>query len=236
MSLGECLTVAAYLVGAGAFWMAARRRQMASEGIAYLALAALVGGVIGAKIGEWAVANGAAWAAHPFAILEVRGGGRSILGGVLGGWIAVEIAKKRLGIRRSTGDLWALALPWGEAVGRIGCWFNGCCFGAPWSGPCAVWQHEAWRFPAQFLSSACAFAIGCFLWWPRKETLREGQLWHWYLMGWGACRVGIEFVRNHPSYDGMLSSAQWTALVILTIGVVLWRRDRERYLNATMPV
>lgn len=47
--------------------------------------------------------------------------GKSIVGGRLGGWMAVEWIKRRLGIAVSTGDLFAAPLAVGIAVGRIGC-------------------------------------------------------------------------------------------------------------------
>ena len=232
MPIGQTLTAAAYFVGAVAFWMAARQRKLATEGVAYLAMAAFVGGVLGAKMGEWALGNGALWGQQPLAVLEPQLGGRTILGGVLGGWIAVAVAKKRLGIRRSTGDLFAFALPWGEAVGRIGCWFNGCCFGALWDGPCAVWQHEAWRIPTQFLSALTAVGIGIIIW-SRRGQRREGEAWHLYLALWGVGRFVIEFGRDHPFGADILSPAQWIALVISAYGIMRLRRDRPPIIGAT---
>ena len=51
--------------------------------------------------------------------------GKTIVGGILGGWIGVELAKRRAGIRERTGDLFALPLAVGIAVGRIGCFLAG---------------------------------------------------------------------------------------------------------------
>src|SRR5207247_4937631 len=51
--------------------------------------------------------------------------GKTIVGGLLGGWIGVEIVKNRLGITRSTGDLFVFPLIFGMAVGRIGCFLTG---------------------------------------------------------------------------------------------------------------
>src|SRR5437899_2542448 len=117
MTLGFVLTMLAYSVGALVLYLAARERRMATEGIRYVALAGLVGGVLGAKVTELLLAHGQAAAANPGILLDPRLGGRTILGGVIVGWGAVEATKWRLGIRRSTGDLFALALPAGEAVG-----------------------------------------------------------------------------------------------------------------------
>ena len=52
-------------------------------------------------------------------------GGKTIVGGLLGGWIAVEVTKRVRGIHSRTGDLFAVPLCIGIAVGRIGCLLAG---------------------------------------------------------------------------------------------------------------
>src|SRR5438045_6526543 len=126
--------------------------------MAWLAIAGLTGGVIGAKLTEL-IFEGWPIKVAFVAGLDPRAGGRALLGGMIFGWISVELAKWRLGIKRSTGDLFALALPAGEAVGRIGCFLNGCCYGKACNVPWAVYQHGAWRHPAQLYASAVATIV-----------------------------------------------------------------------------
>ena len=85
--------------------------------------AAFVGGALGSKILYWAE-DPAATAAHwrdPMYLM----GGKTIIGGLIGGWIAVELMKKYVGISESTGDLFAVPLALGIAIGRIGCFLTG---------------------------------------------------------------------------------------------------------------
>src|SRR5438105_4199424 len=105
--MGTLFTALGYLTGAMVLFAAARRRGMASEGIGWVVLAGLVGGVLGAKVTEWAIGHPGLLLSHPEEMLDPRLGGRALLGGILGGWAAVEAAKRGLGIRRSTGDLFA---------------------------------------------------------------------------------------------------------------------------------
>jgi phosphatidylglycerol---prolipoprotein diacylglyceryl transferase len=175
MTLGSVLTAAGYLIGLLVFYLAARQRGLATEGMRHVALAGLCGGVLGAKLTEWGLGHWQTLAAHPGAMLDPRLGGRTIIGGVLAGWLAVEVAKWRLGIRRSTGDLFALALPAGEAVGRIGCFFNGCCYGVPSHVPWAVYQHGAWRHPAQLYAALIAAAIFGTLFALRNRICDSGR-------------------------------------------------------------
>ncbi len=51
--------------------------------------------------------------------------GKTIIGALLGGTLAVELARRHLGIRRRTGDLFALPITIGIAIGRIGCFLAG---------------------------------------------------------------------------------------------------------------
>lgn len=69
------------------------------------------------------------------------GNGKTIVGGLLGGWLGVEIAKRLQGIRTRTGDLFAVPLCIGIAVGRIGCLLAGLAddtYGKPTSLPWGV--------------------------------------------------------------------------------------------------
>ena len=230
MTPGTLLTAAGYVVGLLVFYLAARQRRLATEGMRHVALAGLSGGVLGAKVTEWGLGHWQTLASHPAAMLDPRLGGRTIIGGVLAGWLAVAIAKWRLGIRRSTGDLFALALPAGEAVGRIGCFFNGCCYGVPSHVAWAVYQHGAWRHPAQLYSALAAAAIFGTLFALRDRMLREGDLFKLYLVLYGASRFGLEFLRERNLAFGGLSLAQWVCLEMAMVAslalVVSSRRAR----------
>lgn len=198
MSLGELFTLGGFATGALILFFAARRQNLATPGMRIVALCGVLGGVIGARLCEWVLGGTQVLAQHPGAFLDPRNGGKSLVGGLFFGWLSVEIAKKKLGIRRSTGDLWALALPGGEAVGRIGCFFNGCCFGTPFSGWGAIHQHGEWRHPAQIYSALGAALIFAILWKLRDKLPREGDLFRCYLLLYGVSRFVIEFARQRP--------------------------------------
>jgi phosphatidylglycerol:prolipoprotein diacylglycerol transferase len=223
MTPGEIVTGLGYLTGGLVLFWAARTRGVATEGMGLVALAGFVCAILGAKVTQ-AVFEGA-----PQAALSVSAGGRSLLGGLLFGWLGVEVAKRRLGIRRSTGDLFALALPAGEAVGRIGCFLNGCCYGAETDGPLAVWQHGAMRHPAQIYSSVASMLLFGFLLWMRPRVRIEGELFRLYLVGFGAFRFGLEFLRWRESTVFGLSLMQWSCLELIVYGT-LWIALKERKL------
>ncbi|HEX8236150.1 MAG TPA: prolipoprotein diacylglyceryl transferase family protein [Abditibacteriaceae bacterium] len=228
-ALGAAFTTAAYVVGAAVFYFAARQRRLATEGMGWLALAGLCGGIVGAKLTEWVLMHPALLRAQPLAFFNPALGGRTLIGGVLVGWLCVEIAKQHLGIRRSTGDLFALALPAGEAVGRVGCFFNSCCFGVPTKAAFAVWQHDAWRHPTQLYLAFVAAAIFVVLWQLRNHMRHEGDLFKLYLLLWASSRFVIEFLRQRDVVAGNLSLAQWMCLEIAVMSTLLLLRHRIRF-------
>lgn len=227
MTLGEVFTGLGYLTGAIVFYWAARQKRLATEGMAKLAIIGFFGGILGAKLTEL-IAEGWPIRIPWSAILDPRLGGRALFGGLVVGWLAVEMAKRKMGIRRSTGDLFALALPAGEAVGRIGCYFNQCCYGTECDLPWAIYQHGANRHPAQLYSSASALFIFVGLMLVRKRVA-EGDLFKWYLLLFGVSRFLLEFVRFRPMLVGGLSPMQWFCLE-LAIGagaIFIIRRSRS---------
>ena len=79
-------------------------------------------------------------------------GGKTIVGGLHGGWAGVELAKWRLGIRHSTGDVFVFPLIFGMSVGRIGCFLTGLpdhTYGNHTSLPWAVNFGDGPRHPTQ---------------------------------------------------------------------------------------
>src|SRR5205085_2034721 len=169
-----------------------RARGFSTEGMRLVFLAALAGALIGAALLQYAseavtcaVGGGEPWlfwrrSLHEH-LLHLLLGGRTWLGALLGGYAGVELAKRPLGIVRSTGDGFALALPLGEAVGRLGCFFAGCCYGRETMLPWAAWQHGAWRHPTQLYSAAAALALFALMWRLRSRMPREGDLFKLYL-------------------------------------------------------
>jgi len=227
MIAGAFFTGLGYLVGAVVLWWAASQKRLATKGIGWVAFSGFAAGIAGAKLTQL-VAEGWPLRLPAAAALDPRSGGRALLGGLIFGWIGVEVSKRRLGIRRSTGDLFALALPAGEAVGRIGCFFNGCCYGEKCDLPWAVYQHGAWRHPAQLYSAVTAAGLFGGLLWARRHVKREGDLFLLYLFGFGLTRFLLEFVRWRETLFFGLSPMQWFCLELIVGSVVGWAIKSRR--------
>lgn len=212
-----------YLAGAAAFLAMAARRRLLTSGMVRVMTAGVVGGLICAALSQWLVAGEE---------------GKSIIGGIAGGYLIVILYKRRLGIRRSTGDLFAVAVSAGEAVGRWGCYFAGCCYGRPSTVPWAIYQHGAYRHPTQIYSSLAAAAILGILLLVERRRPPENTLW--FLQGTLYCiaRFVIEFYRAGPVTSIGLTAAQIACLVgLLFFGIGLGRllTSRVDHAHATAP-
>jgi phosphatidylglycerol:prolipoprotein diacylglycerol transferase len=204
--LAAPIYLVAYALAAFVFWQLANRRGMATDGIARVMAAGLIGGLAGANLIQ---------------LMATSVPGKTIEGGIAGGWLAVIWMKRRLGITRPTGDLFALAIPAGEAIGRIACFVGGCCYGKAAGVAWAVHDHGAWRHPAQlYLSVAAAACFAVLLIVERRQILPENGLF--YLGGLLFCadRFVVEFFRDNAPAAGM-TLAQWACCV--GAGIFAWK-------------
>ncbi len=105
-------------------WARERRSFAARPGSGWIAVAAILGAAVGSKVLFLLQFPDFAFARFPSA--EALLSGKTIVGGLLGGLLGVEIAKKRLGVSDSTGDLFTFPVIAGLAVGRLGCLATSC--------------------------------------------------------------------------------------------------------------
>jgi len=201
--------VALGLLTAGAVFLAeARRRGRLDEAMGWIVAGALLGGAIGARLSTlWGYVD---TAAHPTLTGAVADGGKSILGGLSGAYVGALVAKRILGYRRSTGDVFVPAVALGMAVGRVGCFLTE-QIGTPTSMPWGVHvspeaaariPHCPWcasgvaMHPSMLYEIAfhlVAFAVVLRL---RGRLSVEGDVFKLYLLGYAVFRFWVEFVRG----------------------------------------
>ena len=215
MIWGPTFTGLGYATGISVFWILARKRGLRGDHTLVLAVTAFVCGTLGAKVTQ-ALVQGS-----PASALDPSVGGRALLGGLVAGWIGFEVAKAKLGLRSSLADAVAPALAAGEAVGRIGCHFNTCCYGTAFEGPWSVRQHGLDRHPAQFYSALFAAVLFVALTAIRRSALYPGATFHAYLALWGAGRFGLEFFRERDAVIGTLGTMQLASLETAVAGTAI---------------
>lgn len=144
--------------------------------------------------------------------------GKSIMGALPGGWIGVEMAKKSLGYRETTGDRFALLLPVPLILGRIGCLYAGCCGGK--MGSLGQWPSVQVEITFQIFALAALLIL-------RRNQWQTGQHFHLFLIGYGLFRFFHEFMRATPKPFFGTSGYQWIALATVFAAVIAYRRRTE---------
>jgi phosphatidylglycerol:prolipoprotein diacylglycerol transferase len=222
------IAYAAFMLAGLAVFLLARRCFTTTGGLARLParerlvilLAAFVGGVLGAKL-PFVFVHGADWFGSAW-----LADGKTVTTGLIGAYVAVELAKLALGIRVKTGDAFALPLALALAVGRWGCFFHGCCYGTPTD---LLWGVDFGdgirRHPTQIYESLFHLTMALVLIAViRRGALRTQRL-KLYLIAYGVYRFLTEFIRPEPVYALGLTYFQWVALVMIAGLAMQWWYD-----------
>ena len=199
---------------------------------AALALAAFVGGSLGAKLpfalaaGPNAWLDGSAWFSD----------GKTIVAALIGAYLAVELAKWALDVRVKTGDTFALPLALALTVGRWGCFCNGCCYGTATDLPWGVWFRVPGPdgpqlmkcHPTQIYESLFHFAMAWVLLVLMLRDALPGQRLKLYLIAYGLYRFATEYIRPEPAWWLGLTFYQWAALALVAGLSLQWLAQGAR--------
>lgn len=185
----------------------------------------IVGCVFGALFGAKALAFVESINLYRDALGDPRSwlGGKTIVGGLLGGWVGVEIVKRIFRIRNSTGDLFVFPLIFGIAVGRIGCFLTGLpdhTYGVHSNLPWAVDFGDGPRHPTQLYEILFLIDWGIVLAVVfRRLKPSNGVLFRLLLLGYLLFRFFVEFIK--PRYNPYLGLSAIQLACALGAGVCL---------------
>ncbi len=176
--------------------------------------------MIGSKLLAWIEAS-------PEELLQINGwqsllGGKTIVGGLLGGWVAVELAKKYLHITRRTGDGYVLPLVLGIAIGRVGCFLTGLpdhTYGIATTLPWGVdFGDGIRRHPTQLYEIVFVLCWGALVWIRAQWPYSRGDLFRLFMFGYFAFRLLVEFIKPVYRPEG-LSAIQWASVIGMAMSV-----------------
>lgn len=224
-SYGVLLSVA-FVGGIALALVLGRRRGYPLEFLASTSLGMLMAGLLGARL-LYVAQNLPFYAEHPGDLLNFRQGGISIQGGVVAGFAACAPFFRFRGIPFANGfDLYAAPALLGMAIGRVGCFLHGCCYGRPARVPWAVtFPPEVLppvpRHPVQLyeLGLDLALMAAVLVWLPRVRF--AGQAFWLMVGGYGGIRFCTELFRE-GSLTGPLTPAQWLSLLFVAVGLAGW--------------
>ncbi|MEM7182591.1 MAG: prolipoprotein diacylglyceryl transferase family protein [Spirochaetota bacterium] len=159
-------------------------------------------------------------------------GQKTIVGGLLGGLVFVEIAKKILQIKKSTGDRMVKPLLSGMILGRIGCFLSGVYDGTHGKktefflgvdlGDGVV------RHPVQLYEIVFLVVLFLFLSYIEKYNLKNGFLFQLFLASYLLFRFFVEFLKPVPVFVYGLSFIQITCLVGICYYLILFFTHRKK--------
>jgi phosphatidylglycerol---prolipoprotein diacylglyceryl transferase len=197
-------------------------------------------GILGAKI-LYIINDWSTYAAHPreiFSLSTLQAGG-VFSGGLIGALLAAAwYIRKHHMPALGTCDAFAPGLALGHAIGRIGCFSAGCCYGVPtthWWGVTFTNPLAAELVgtplnqklePTQLFESAVELANFFILTWMLKRKKFEGQVFGAYLILYGVARYFLEFIRDDPGrgsvFGGVMSGTQLISIFLVIAGGLIW--------------
>jgi phosphatidylglycerol---prolipoprotein diacylglyceryl transferase len=184
-----------------------------------LIAAALVGGIAGSRLLGYF--DSPALLAEHWMELGRLVPGQTIVGGLVGGVIAVEWVKRRLGVEQPTGDIITVPLIVGIALGRIGCFLTGLedqTFGVatalPWGVDFGdgVSRHPTQLYEVLFLGALAAAIVS------GADRRQIGDRFKMFLLAYVTFRLAIDFLKPGVRLGG-LTTIQWVCLAVLAFYV-----------------
>ena len=222
----------------------ARRRRGEPFVMLVVVTGALLGGAVGERLSGLA-ARVSVGGPAPL-VWAWESGSRSVLGGLAGAYVGAVLAKRVIGHRERTGDLFAPAVALGMAVGRVGCLLTEAP-GRPTTLPWGI--HAPGTVPAcpgcaaglamhPSFAYEIAFQLGAFvaLRWLRTRVDAPGELLTLYLAAYAAFRFAVEFTRADPVMLAGLTGPQCFLLLCSPLLVArLVRCRRHGVFDALVP-
>ena len=195
------------------------------DSISGLGLSILICGIIGARA-LYLLLNIGYFSRHPFEALLINRGGLVFYGAILPGFLAGMVFARIH--KLSVLDIADLLVPFialAHAIGRIGCFLNGCCYGRQTSSIAGVIfpYTDARIYPAQLFSSAGLFIIFLALFYQQGRRRFKGQILLLYFIIYGIFRFSMDFLRGDLQAIFLgLTISQMVSAVIVLIGLALY--------------
>jgi phosphatidylglycerol:prolipoprotein diacylglycerol transferase len=165
----------------------------------------------------------------------------AILGAALGIWVYCKITKTKMGY---IVDLMAPGIIIAQAIGRVGCLLNGCCYGTPTTLPWGLVYTDPQSFgfnggipthPTVVYEIIYCIIVFAVLMMLRKKLKPDGSLFALYLALYAAWRLGIDFLRGGTPFLFGLHQAQVISIIVLAI-TVPWMIKNSRLVKKDMPI
>lgn len=196
-------------------------------------MAALLGGLLGAKIPIWIMNWRLIVASFPDITPLLSG--RTIVGGLIGGTAAVILVRHFLKIEKKLGNIFVPAIGLAIFFGRIGCFLRGCCYGVATNLPWGVdFGDGIHRHPTQLYEALFGLLVFVFTIGLKKDKIKAGLLFQIFIVSYFIVRFLVEFLRQEPRIYFGLTLAQIVSIVVIlyNLFILLKGGKNERILQA----
>jgi len=179
----------------------------------------MVSGILGARL-AYVIANGSEYIEDPLQIVRIDQGGLIYYGGFIGAFLGIVcLARRKNEPLWRFGDFVITAVPLGHAIGRVGCFLNGCCYGKECDLPWAVGNNH----PTPIYETIFNLVLYFFLVWYHGKKKRDGTVVAMYLIVYPIGRFFFEMTRGDERMKWMgLTVAQEISIFLLLFGCLLW--------------
>lgn len=187
-----------------------------------LSIVILISGIVGARLLH-VMLNLGEFIKDPLEIFMIMHGGLAFYGGAAAALLCSLAYLKISGTPiLQAADLIAPYVALGHALGRMGCFLNGCCFGKPADGTFGVaFSDGILRYPTQVYSAAGLLILYCFLRVILEYRDFKGQVFFSYLILYSAGRFYLEYFRgDNPAVWLSLTLPQVFSIIMLPIGII----------------
>jgi phosphatidylglycerol:prolipoprotein diacylglycerol transferase len=224
---------AGFVVGITIIRHEAKRLGEDQDKIMDLCFYVLIAAIVGSRL-FYVLTNLSMFISDPLEVFRIWNGGLVFYGGFVVALITAIIYVKQKEISLfKTADMMAPALAMGHAIGRVGCFFAGCCYGKasdlPWAvtftNPDSLAPVNMPLHPTQLYSFLTNLTIFIFLWMFRGRKRFDGQIFWVYVLLYGVTRFFIEVFRGDFRGDlvfGILSISQAIGGGMVLISVVMF--------------
>jgi len=215
-----------------------RREGRGDDDLMDLTMWIMVGAVVGARIlyvivewpEFWGTGAPLSLGGRIFNMAAVWRGGLVYYGGLVGAFFAalVFLKRRRLPVW-SYGDVLAPGLALGQVTGRLGCWFNGCCYGRESKEFGIVFPaigDNIPHLPTQLFEASFCLLLSVFLAWFWRRKAYAGQVFWLYVLCYSVWRFIIEFYRGDDErgilVSAFLSPSQWISLTLIGAALAMF--------------
>lgn len=207
----------------------ARSHEIDPERVIDLALVSIPVGIVGARL-YYVVFNWDYYQDDFFRIIDFRGGGLAIHGGLLFGVVAAGICCKLWNIRPFAFlDLMAPSIALAQAIGRWGNYFNQEAHGGPTDLPWAIEVNGQMVHPTFLYESIWCFLLFLVLLWVGRDRRFDGQIFLLYGILYSIERFFVEQLRTDSLMVGPFRTAQLISIVVFLLFVLIYFYRNQRH-------